>query len=91
MTLYELWSHFDFCWQKAMRGTNHSQNAYQKWLKMGCIPLNAQAKIQRATKGDLVARVDEDLVDLPDERLRDKPREALKAMRYFDAIENKED
>lgn len=38
-------------WANAMRKLGMSQNAYQGWLKRGCIPYHTQKRIQKASGG----------------------------------------
>lgn len=57
MTLKEVHDYFYRNWSYAMRELGMSQNAYQYWIKKGYLPMDAQAKIEIATKGGLKASV----------------------------------
>lgn len=57
MTIEEVHTFFEASWTKAMRGLKLGVNTYQHWVKVGYIPMPAQIKIQKLTKGKLLADI----------------------------------
>ena len=57
MDIKEVHEFFEKNWTKAMRGLRLGVNTYQHWMKIGYIPMPAQMKIEKLTKGKLIADV----------------------------------
>jgi hypothetical protein len=57
MNIEEVRAYFDGSWTQAMRGLKLGVNTYQHWVKIGYIPMPAQIKIQKSTKGKLIADI----------------------------------
>ncbi len=57
MKIDEVHEFFEGNWTKAMRGLKLGVNTYQHWIKIGYIPMPAQIKIQKTTKGKLLADI----------------------------------
>lgn len=57
MKIEEVRGYFENNWTRAMRALKLGANSYQNWLRIGYIPIPTQLKIEKATKGALVAEV----------------------------------
>ncbi len=57
MQITEVKDFFGGCWTHAMRSLKFGVNTYQHWVKIGYIPMPSQIKIQKLSKGKLIADV----------------------------------
>ncbi len=56
MKISEIHEFYGNNWTKAMRSLKLGANTYQNWVRIGYIPIPTQLKIERATRGALVAQ-----------------------------------
>lgn len=58
MTINDVYNYYWRNWSNAMRHLKMGKNTYQYWKRRGYIPIATQIRIEKATRGELVAHAD---------------------------------